>query len=243
MSTIFIDRDGVINENRPDYVKSWSEFRFLPGSREAIATLTRAGHRIVVCTNQAGVAHGSVSREKVDEIHRYMVAEIAEFGGVVEKVYYCPHGKDENCACRKPRPGMLLRARDELGIDLRDAVFIGDSITDLQAGLAAGVHAMLVLTGLGIEQFHKYHHEVGGLFRITVDLKHAAEIILQRLHIHTGIQTALERACYSFCEVSRSLDNLLLEQDDESRSTDLDLSRHLDILMLEQEHVALPMEA
>src|ERR1700730_5302138 len=138
VSTIFLDRDGVINENRPDYVKSWSEFCFLAGAKEAIVTLTRAGHRIIVCTNQAGIARGKVSRETVEEIHRHMVAELAKEGGRIEQVYYCPHGKDENCLCRKPRPGMLLRARDELGVDLSDAVFIGDSMTDVRAGLSAG---------------------------------------------------------------------------------------------------------
>jgi D-glycero-D-manno-heptose 1,7-bisphosphate phosphatase len=181
VSTIFLDRDGVINENRPDYVKSWSEFCFLPGSREAIATLTQAGHRIVVCTNQAGVARGSISLATVHEIHRRMVVSISEVGGKIEKVYYCPHAKDAACACRKPRPGMLLRARDELGLDMRDAVFIGDSITDIRAGLAAGIHAILVLSGLGLEQLYTHYHEANGPFHISVDLKHAAQLILKGL--------------------------------------------------------------
>ncbi len=182
MYTIFLDRDGVINENRADYVKSWSEFRFLPGSREAIAKLTQAGHRIVVCTNQAGVARGTLSVETVHEIHRRMVDAIGEMGGKIEKVYYCPHAKDGDCACRKPRPGMLLRARDELGLDMRDAVFIGDSITDIRAGLAAGIHAVLVLSGLGLEQLYTHYHEANGPFRISVDLKHAAELILKGVY-------------------------------------------------------------
>ena len=117
MSTIFLDRDGVINENRADYVKSWDEFRFLPGSREAIAKLTQAGHRIVVCSNQAGVAKGVISIETVEDMHARMLAEIRGAGGVIEKVYYCPHGKEESCDCRKPRPGQLLRASRELGLD------------------------------------------------------------------------------------------------------------------------------
>ena len=180
MSTIFIDRDGVINENRADYVKSWQEYKFLAGSREAIAKLTQAGHRIIVCTNQAAVARGHVSIETVEEIHSRMLAEIAELGGVIEKVYYCPHGKDENCLCRKPRPGMILHACEELDIDLNDAIFIGDSMTDLQAGFAAGVRsAILVLTGLGAEQFHNHHHEAPGPFCIAMNLQHAADIILQ----------------------------------------------------------------
>ncbi|HEU5227327.1 MAG TPA: HAD-IIIA family hydrolase, partial [Ktedonobacteraceae bacterium] len=105
MTTIFLDRDGVINENRADYVKSWSEFRFLPGSIEAIAKLTRAGHRIIVCTNQAGVARGCLSTKTIDEIHQRMLAQIAAADGWIEKVYYCPHHKDECCFCRKPQPG------------------------------------------------------------------------------------------------------------------------------------------
>src|SRR5947199_4065206 len=92
VSTIFIDRDGVINENRADYVKSWQEFRFLAGSREAIARLTRAGHRIIICTNQAGIARGHVLMETVEDIHRRMIAAIADAGGVIERAYYCTHG-------------------------------------------------------------------------------------------------------------------------------------------------------
>ena len=179
MSTIFLDRDGVISENRPDYVKSWHEFRFLPGAKEAIAQLTRAGHRMIVCTNQACIARGLISVETVEDIHRRMLAEVGQAGGRIEKVYYCPHGKDEGCACRKPRPGLLLRARDELGIDLHDALFIGDSITDIRAGLAAGIAPVLVLTGLGAEQFHQHSHEAGGPFQITADLGQAVEMILR----------------------------------------------------------------
>jgi histidinol-phosphate phosphatase family protein len=197
VSTIFLDRDGVINENRADYVKSWQEFRFLAGSREAIARLTQAGHRIVVCTNQAAIARGQVSRETVEDIHQRMLASIAEYGGMIEKVYYCPHGKDENCICRKPRPGMLLCAQKELNINMHDAIFIGDSITDVQAGLAAGVQTMLVLTGLGIEQFRVHHHEANGPFRIALNLRHASESILQGFQLHADVPSLLERACYS----------------------------------------------
>ena len=212
MSTIFLDRDGVINENRADYVKSWSEFRFLAGSREAIARLTRAGHTVVVCTNQAAIAKGHTSVEIVEDIHNRMIAEIAAVGGNIAKVYYCPHGKEANCNCRKPRPGMLLRARDELGIDLNDSVFIGDSIIDVGAGLAAGARAILVLTGLGVEQFRNHQHEANGSFRISMNLKHAVELVQQGLHLQNSGQTVLERACYSLLDVSRHLD-ILKSQD------------------------------
>jgi len=173
----------VINENRADYIKSWQEFRFLAGSKEAIAELTRAGHRLIICTNQACIARGLVSVATVEEIHRRMIAEITQVGGHIEQVYYCPHGKDEHCLCRKPRPGMLLRARNELGIDLNDALLIGDSITDVRAGLAAGIPTVLVLTGLGQEQLRDHAHEAPGPFYIARSLKHATEIILQGVHV------------------------------------------------------------
>lgn len=206
MSTIFLDRDGVINENRSDYVKSWSEFRFLSGSCEAIAKLTQVGHRIVVCTNQAGIARGTISVEAVEDIHQRMIESICEFGGKIEKVYYCPHDRNGGCFCRKPRPGMLLQARDELDIDMRDAVFIGDSITDIRAGLAAGIHAVLVLSGLGLDQFREHQHEVNGPFHIGIDLMHATELVLKGLHLSTEIQTSLEKACYSFLDLAEQLD-------------------------------------
>jgi D-glycero-D-manno-heptose 1,7-bisphosphate phosphatase len=200
VSTIFLDRDGVINENRVDYVKSWSEFRFLPGSREAIAKLTQAGHRIVVCSNQAGIAKGLISIETVEDIHARMLAELREAGGIVEKVYYCPHGKEENCECRKPRPGQLLRASQELGLDLKDAVFVGDNTTDIYAGMQAGVQTILVLTGLGMESLRAFRQEAVRPFRIAMNLKHAVELILKGRHIYTGALTSLERACYALLE-------------------------------------------
>lgn len=198
MSVIFLDRDGVINENRPDYVKSWSEFHFLPGSREAIAQLTQAGHRIIVCTNQAGISKGKLTVDTIEEINHRMLADIMTAGGVIEKVYYCPHSKDENCNCRKPRPGLLLRASRELHLDMGDAVFIGDTISDIQAGFAAGIQSMLVLSGLGLESFRMHYHEVESSFRIAMNLKHAAELILKGIHIQSTVQSTLERACYSF---------------------------------------------
>ncbi|HLL79489.1 MAG TPA: D-glycero-beta-D-manno-heptose 1,7-bisphosphate 7-phosphatase [Ktedonobacteraceae bacterium] len=179
MSTIFLDRDGVINENRADYVKSWSEFRFLPGAKEAIAALTKEGHRILVCSNQACIARGILPLETVEDIHARMIAELAQVGGRIEKVYFCPHGKDEGCFCRKPRPGMLLRARDELGVDMSDALFIGDSITDMRAGWAAGIPTLLVLTGLGREHLRDYPCEARGTCSIAESLEVAVKMILQ----------------------------------------------------------------
>jgi D-glycero-D-manno-heptose 1,7-bisphosphate phosphatase len=210
VSTIFIDRDGVINENRPDYVKSWEEYCFLPGAREAIAQLTRAGHRVIVCSNQAAIARGLVSVETVEAIHQRMSEEVAVAGGVIEKVYYCPHPRDGHCCCRKPRPGMLLRARDELGVDLNDAVFIGDSITDVRAGLAAGVRPILVLTGLGVEQLRDHYQEANGPFHIALNLQHAVELILQGIYTREDAPTALAHACYAALTMTDAADPLTM---------------------------------
>ena len=211
MLTIFLDRDGVINENRSDYVKSWSEYRFLPGSLEAIAKLTQAGHRIIVCTNQAAIAKGLISFGTIEDIHDRMLAEIQRTGGAIERVYYCPHGKDENCDCRKPRPGLLLQASRELGLDLSDAVLVGDSISDMCAGLAAGVHTILVLTGLGIEQFLALHRTPDRPFRIAMNLKHAVAMILNGEYAHNGTPTPLEQACYALLDFREPLETLLKE--------------------------------
>jgi histidinol-phosphate phosphatase family protein len=112
---VFVDRDGVINRNRPDHVKSWSDFEFLPGSVEALARLTRHGHRTFIITNQAIVNKGVVAPEVVDSINRRMVEEVARNGGSVEAVLLCPHMPGEGCGCRKPMPGLLLKAAQTLG--------------------------------------------------------------------------------------------------------------------------------
>jgi D-glycero-D-manno-heptose 1,7-bisphosphate phosphatase len=179
VSVVFLDRDGVINENRPGYVRNWSEFSFLPGACEAIAQLSEAGHRIIVCTNQAGIASGEVSLQALEEIHRRMGEEIVRAHGLIECVYYCPHGKQEGCLCRKPQPGLLLRARDELGCDLTDAIFIGDSITDVQAAIRASVLPILVLTGRGTEQLEQHAVRVHQKFFVKESLLTASKAILK----------------------------------------------------------------
>ena len=179
MSTVFLDRDGVINENLPGYVRHWNEFCFLPGACDAIARLTAAGHRIIVCTNQAGIATGELSLSNIEEIHQHMLAEIRKARGHVERVYYCPHGKQEGCFCRKPQPGLLFRACYELGCDLTDAVFVGDSMTDIQAAIGAGVFPILVLTGRGVEQLRLHALDVQKPFLVKENLLDASEAILK----------------------------------------------------------------
>src|SRR5258706_15038184 len=136
--TVLLDRDGVINRMRTDYVKSWDDFELLPGAIEAIARLGRSGHDVIVLTNQSAIAQRLVGAQAVDDIHSRLAAMVVEHGGRIRAFLICPHGKDEGCGCRKPAPGLLFRARDELGVDLADAIMVGDQIWDIQAARAAG---------------------------------------------------------------------------------------------------------
>lgn len=158
LNVIFLDRDGVINENRVDHVKSWDEFQFIPGAIEAIARLTAADLRLFVITNQAVISRGIISSPQVDAINARMVDVIEKHGGRIESVIYCPHRPEDFCACRKPAPGLLYLAAERYQLDLSEALVVGDSLADIDAGRAAGCTGMFVLTGRGREQL-----EVSGL--------------------------------------------------------------------------------
>jgi D-glycero-D-manno-heptose 1,7-bisphosphate phosphatase len=152
MPTVFLDRDGVINENRDDYVKSWDEFRFLPGSLEALGLFTRAGFRIFIVTNQACVNRGLASPAAIEEIHRNLVSAAARDGGRIEAIHHCPHRPEEHCRCRKPEPGMLVELARTHRVDLQRAYMVGDAATDVAAGQRAGCRTVLVRTGRGASQ-------------------------------------------------------------------------------------------
>lgn len=147
---LFLDRDGVLIENRPRYVRSLAEVVLLPGAMAALAEFARSAPDwlIVIVSNQAGIGHGLVSPAVVDEINAWLTAQLRAAGGRLDAIYLCPHRPDENCACRKPKPGLLLQASAELGIDRAASLLVGDSATDVQAALAAGVRPVFVQTGL-----------------------------------------------------------------------------------------------
>lgn len=181
---IFLDRDGVINENRADYVKSWEEFVFLPGSTGALRALAHVSAPIVVVSNQSAIGRGLVGHETVEGIHRRMRAAICEEGGQIDAVYYCPHCPGEGCCCRKPRPGLLLRAADELMIDLERSYFIGDAIGDMEAAMAAGCSPILVLTGLGCAQGAALRERGYEHIPVVKDLGEAVDLVTHRTVSH-----------------------------------------------------------
>jgi D-glycero-D-manno-heptose 1,7-bisphosphate phosphatase len=145
---VFLDRDGTINRDSSDYIKSWEEFEFLPGSLKAIQRLTASGFTPIIITNQSAVARKLISAEHLDDMHRMMKQVVETNAGKIKNIFYCPHMPGEGCDCRKPEPGLVFQARDKYRIDLTAAVMVGDSAKDIECGHNAGCgKTVLVKTG------------------------------------------------------------------------------------------------
>jgi D-glycero-D-manno-heptose 1,7-bisphosphate phosphatase len=149
MKLVILDRDGTINHDSDHYIKSLDEWRPIKGSLEAIARLTQAGYRIVVATNQSGIARGLFSTRTLFDIHEAMQRAASQAGGRIDAFFFCPHAADAACPCRKPQPGMLLEVARRFNVALKDAYMVGDALRDVQAAAAAGARPVLVLTGKG----------------------------------------------------------------------------------------------
>lgn len=149
MKLIILDRDGVINYDSDAYIKGPDEWRPIPGSLKAIARLTKAGYRIAVATNQSGVGRGLFDLATLAQIHAKMHQAVAEAGGRIDAVFFCPHTADSACGCRKPKPGMLLEILKRFECEPSAVTTVGDSLRDLQAASAAGCRPVLVLSGKG----------------------------------------------------------------------------------------------
>ncbi len=146
----FLDRDGVINHDRSDYIKSLDEFHLLSRSLDALRLLFENGWSAIVITNQSAIGRGLISLSSLDRIHSHLTNRVAESGGCIADIFFCPHRPDEGCLCRKPKPEMIWRAAEKYGIDLSSAVMVGDRTKDIQCGQAAGCgHTILVRTGAG----------------------------------------------------------------------------------------------
>ena len=151
MKLIILDRDGVINEDAGDYIKSAEEWQPIPGSIEAIARLSRAGFTPVVATNQSGLARGLFNLDDLEAMHAKLTSLVEENGGKLEAIFYCPHHPDEDCKCRKPKTGMLDAIEAVFNTSVQSAWFVGDTSKDLQAALTKGCQPCLVRTGRGRE--------------------------------------------------------------------------------------------
>jgi D-glycero-D-manno-heptose 1,7-bisphosphate phosphatase len=149
---VFLDRDGVVNEDR-GYIWRWEDWRWLPGSLAALGRLKAAGFKLIVVSNQSGVARGLFREEDILALHQRARQDLKAQGLALDGFYFCPHhpdfGAKESCSCRKPAPGLLLKAAQDLGLDLAKSWLVGDKLSDIEAGLAAGARAILVRTGYG----------------------------------------------------------------------------------------------
>ena len=174
---IFLDRDGVINQERSDYVKTWSEFEFLPGALSALCDLATLNLPILVLTNQSVVGRGIVAQATIEMIHKQANAQIVRAGGRVDAFFLCPHHPDDRCLCRKPKPGLLLQAAAAFTLQLSECIFIGDSITDALAAQAVGCQSLLVASGRQGKQLPELVVEHGLTVPIVTDLVKAVPLI------------------------------------------------------------------
>ncbi|MDR2124945.1 MAG: D-glycero-beta-D-manno-heptose 1,7-bisphosphate 7-phosphatase [Desulfovibrio sp.] len=183
MRAVFLDRDGTLNRET-GYLHDREDWCWLPGVPQALARLCGRGYRLVVVSNQSGLARGLYGREAVDAVHRWVNKDLARFDAVIEAFYYCPHHPEFSgeCSCRKPKPGLLLQAAEELGLDCRESWMTGDKISDILAGRAAGCRSILLRTGYGREA----EAEAPEGLPVVDDLPAAAEYIIRA----DGVETA-----------------------------------------------------
>jgi D-glycero-D-manno-heptose 1,7-bisphosphate phosphatase len=186
MKLIILDRDGTINEDRDDYVKSPDDWVPIPGALEAIARLNHAGWHLVVASNQSGLGRGLFDMAALNAMHAKMNSLLAKVGGRIDAVFFCPHSPDEGCDCRKPLPGLFRQIGERYGVDLHQVPVVGDSLRDLEAGAAVGCQPHLVRTGKGA------FTEVGSLLQkvpgtvVHADLAAFAEHLIQQERVARG---------------------------------------------------------
>jgi D-glycero-D-manno-heptose 1,7-bisphosphate phosphatase len=178
---VFLDRDGVINREGSGYVTSWSEFEFLPGSIEAVKRLTDSGFTNIIITNQSIVNRGMVARATLDAIHAKMKQIVEMGGGRIKDIFFCPHRPEEGCACRKPKPGMILNAQKNYDIDLSTAVMVGDRSKDIECAKNAGcAHTVLVKTGNGFYAERELINDGNPPDHVAKDLLEAVNWVLSK---------------------------------------------------------------
>lgn len=177
MKLVILDRDGVINEDSDEFIKSPEEWKPLPGSLEAIAKLTNAGYRVVVSTNQSGIARKLFDLPTLNAMHDKMHQLVAEHGGEIDAVFFCPHAPGDKCECRKPKPGMLEEIGRRLGTSLEGVPVIGDSLRDIESAKAVKAQPILVRTGKGTKTLYEAGHELDDV-PVYCDLAQAVNSLL-----------------------------------------------------------------
>ena len=150
MKLVILDRDGVINEDSDDFIKTLDEFILLPGSLDAIKRLKQAGYRVAVATNQSGISRGYLTLDTLNAMHGRLNALLSEADAKIDGFFYCPHGPDDGCECRKPKPGLYQQISQQFNVSLEGVPVIGDSLRDLEAARAVGAKPVLVRTGKGL---------------------------------------------------------------------------------------------
>ncbi|MBN1179511.1 MAG: D-glycero-beta-D-manno-heptose 1,7-bisphosphate 7-phosphatase [Anaerolineae bacterium] len=178
---VFLDRDGVINENRSDYVKSWDEFVFLPGVFAPLEQLAQTEFAVVVITNQSIINRGILPQAEVEAINRRMLQAIERQGGRIDAVLFCPHRPDEACDCRKPRTGLLHQAATRFNLDLERSFLIGDATSDMQTAVNAGCRPVMVRTGRGESQAGLLPPRLAAQCHVVANLDEAVAWILAQL--------------------------------------------------------------
>jgi D-glycero-D-manno-heptose 1,7-bisphosphate phosphatase len=178
MKLIILDRDGVISEDSDDFIKSVDEWQPLPGSLEAIARLTNAGYRIVVATNQSGIARKLFDLPTLNAMHEKMYRLVAEHGGEIDAVFFCPHSPNDDCDCRKPKPGLLNAISERLAMPLNGVPIIGDSLRDIESARAVNALPILVRTGKGTRTLYAANGELEGV-PVYCDLSEAVSGLLK----------------------------------------------------------------
>ncbi|MBL4712780.1 MAG: D-glycero-beta-D-manno-heptose 1,7-bisphosphate 7-phosphatase [Gammaproteobacteria bacterium] len=180
MKVIILDRDGVINHDSDAYIKSAEEWVPIKGSLEAIARLNHGGYIVVIASNQSGLARGYFDIQALTAMHEKMTGLLAKIGGRIDAIFYCPHGPDDACDCRKPKPGMLLDIGQRFNVSLTDVIFIGDTVSDIKAARNARAKAMLVRTGKGVKAEKILRAEDAQSIPVFDDLAAAVSAILKQ---------------------------------------------------------------
>ena len=189
MKLIILDRDGVINFDSDEYIKSPAEWQPIPGSLQAIARLNQHGYRVAVATNQAAISRGLFDMKTLCAIHHKLHQSAQAVGARIDAIFYCPHAADEQCDCRKPRPGMLLSIGKRFGVSLQGVPMVGDSLRDLQAAIQVGAAPYLVMTGKGEQTL-----ATGGLPPGTKIFDNLAMMVDRLLHAEQAIPETIDLA-------------------------------------------------